>query len=254
MLRVAIELWSATKDLFPSKRHLRMVMGLVTLATIVSISELLLAKLFSDLILPSEPRSSSNLIILSVIFLGVFGLLRIINFVREYYRLNIFEKALTEDSGSKFANSWKWATAMELTALLTIVGRFVFISILLFYFSIPFALCNLILSVILFQTFALQMKRQYIEQRKFRKLQLEKKPVTNAEKVKTRILAGESISLISAFGMLLMFGALILFSTKDVIEPTIAFTLFIALRMIGQIYSGFSSGLMRYVRARVYCE
>lgn len=254
MLRVAIELWSATKDLFPSKRHLRMVMGLVTLATIVSISELLLAKLFSDLILPSEPRSSSNLIILSVIFLGVFGLLRIINFVREYYRLNIFEKALTEDSGSKFANSWKWATAMELTALLTIVGRFVFISILLFYFSIPFGLCNLILSVILFQTFALQMKRQYIEQRKFRKLQLEKKPVTNAEKVKTRILAGESISLISAFGMLLMFGALILFSTKDVIEPTIAFTLLIALRMIGQIYSGFSSGLMRYVRARVYCE
>ena len=205
MVSVAIELWSATKDLFPSRKHLRMVMGLVTLATIVSISELLLAKLFSDLILPSEPRSSSNLIVLSVIFLGVFGLLRIINFIREYYRLNIFEKALTEDSSSRFANSWKWATAMELTALLTLVGRFVFISILLFYFSVPFGLCNLILSVILFQTFALQMKRQYIEQRKFRKLQLEKKPVTNAEKVKTRILAGESISLISAFGMLLMF-------------------------------------------------
>ena len=31
------------------------------------------------------------------------------------------------------------------------------------------------------------------------------------------------------------------------IEPTIAFTLFIALRMIGQVYAGFSSGLMRYV-------
>ena len=254
MVRVGIELWSATKDLFPSKKHLRMVIGLVTLATIVSISELLLARLFSDLILPSEPRSSSNLIVLSVIFLGVFGLLRIINFIREYYRLNVFEKALTEDNSSRFANSWKWATAMELTALLTLVGRFVFISILLFYFSVPFGLCNLALSVILFQTFALQMKRQYTEQRKFRKLQFEKKPVTNAEKVKTRILAGESISLISALGMLLMFGALILFSTRDVIEPTIAFTLFIALRMIGQVYAGFSSGLMRYVRARVYCE
>jgi len=254
MMRIAIELWSATKDLFPTRKHLRMVIGLVALATIVSISELLLARLFSDLILPSEPRSSSNLIILSVIFLGVFGLLRVINFIREYYRLNVFEKALSEDSSSRFANSWKWATAMELTALLTLAGRFVFISILLFYFSLPFGLCNLILSVILFQTFAAQMKRQYVEQRKFRKLQLEKNPVPNAEKVKTRILAGESISLISAFGMLLMFGALILFSSKDVIEPTIAFTLFIALRMIGQVYSGFSSGLMRYVRARVYCE
>jgi len=254
MIRIAIELWSATKGLFPTRKHLRMVIGLVALATIVSISELLLARLFSDLILPSEPRSSSNVIILSVIFLGVFGLLRVINFIREYYRLNVFEKALSEDSSSRFTNSWKWATAMELTALLTLVGRFVFISILLFYFSLPFGLCNLILSVILFQTFAAQMKRQYVEQRKFRKLQLEKNPVPNAEKVKTRILAGESISLISAFGMLLMFGALILFSSKDVIEPTIAFTLFIALRMIGQVYSGFSSGLMRYVRARVYCE
>ena len=42
--------------------------GLVTLATIVSISELLLARLFSDLILPSEPRSSSNLVVLSIGF------------------------------------------------------------------------------------------------------------------------------------------------------------------------------------------
>jgi len=62
------------------------------------------------------------------------------------------------------------------------------------------------------------------------------------------------VVVLLSFGMLLMFGALILFSSKDVIEPTIAFTLFIALRMIGQVYSGFSSGLMRYVRARVYCE
>ena len=242
MVRVAIELWSATKDLFPSRRHLRMVMGLVTLATIVSISELLLARLFSDLILPSEPRSSSNLVVLSIVFLGVFGLLRIINFIREYYRLNVFEKALSEDNSNRFANSWKWATAMELTALLTLVGRYVFISILLFYFSVPFGVCNLILSVVLFKTFALQMKRQYVEQRKFRKLQLEKKPVTNAQKVKTRILAGESIALISAFGMLLMFGALILFSTKDVIEPTIAFTLFIALRRLGKSTLDFHLG------------
>ena len=110
------------------------------------------------------------------------------------------------------------------------------------------------MSFILFQIFQVQMKRQYVEQRKLRKLQLQKQTVTNAEKVRTRILAGEWISLFSAFGMLLLFGTLILFSARDYIDPTIAFTLFIALRMLGQVYSGFSSGLMRYVRARVYSE
>ena len=104
---------------------------------------------------------------------------------------------------------------MELTALLTLVGRYVFISILLFYFSVPFGVCNLILSVVLFKTFALQMNRQYVEQRKFRKLQLEKETRNECAEGKDENPAkGESISLISAFGMLLMFGALILFSTK----------------------------------------
>ena len=254
MRKITIELWSSAKDLFPTYRDRRMVLGLVALATIVSISELLLARLFSELILPSEPRKNSEIIILSTVFLFVFALLRLINFGREYYRLNVFEKALSDDETNRFSNSWRWATAMELTSLLTMLGRFIFISALLFYFSIPFGVCNLILSVILFQVFSIQMKRQYVQQRKFRKLQLQKKTVSNAEKVRTRILAGESISLFSAFGMLLLFGALILFSARDLIDPTIAFTLFIALRMLGQVYSGFTSGLMRYVRARVYSE
>ena len=254
MRKIAIELWSSAKDLFPTYRDLRMVLGLVALATIVSISELLLARLFSSLILPSEPRETSEIIVLSAVFLGVFALLRLVNFGREYYRLNVFEKALTDDDTNRFSNSWRWATAMELTSLLTMIGRFVFIFALLFYFSVPFGICNLVLSFILFQIFQVQMKRQYVEQRKLRKLQLQKQTVTNAEKVRTRILAGEWISLFSAFGMLLLFGTLILFSARDYIDPTIAFTLFIALRMLGQVYSGFSSGLMRYVRARVYSE
>ena len=127
MRKIAIELWSSAKDLFPTYRDLRMVLGLVALATIVSISELLLARLFSSLILPSEPRETSEIIVLSAVFLGVFALLRLVNFGREYYRLNVFEKALTDDDTNRFSNSWRWATAMELTSLLTMIGRFVFI-------------------------------------------------------------------------------------------------------------------------------
>ena len=45
---------------------------------------------------------------------------------------------------------------------------------------------------------------------------------------------------------------LLLLFANDAVTPAKAFVLFIALRMVGQIYSGLSSGLMRFARARVF--
>ncbi len=240
-------------EIFPSSSEQRMVARLVALTTIISLSELLIARFFSFLIMPTEGANSSNLTFLSIIFLSIFGVLRVINYGKEYYRLNVFEKALVErDGANNFANSWRWAAAMELTSLLALCGRWLFITALLFWFSWIFGFISFLVGVLIFNIFSIQMRRQYILQKNFIDLRNDKIKVSNALKVKTRVLAGELGSLASAFGLLLLFATLIFLNADAAITPSVAFTLFIAVRMLGQMYSGFSSGLMRYVRARVY--
>ena len=46
-------------------------------------------------------------------------------------------------------------------------------------------------------------------------------------------------------------GVLIVFAITGVVDAGNALVLFLAVRMIGQMYSGISSGLMRFARARV---
>ncbi len=255
MKNIITELWESTKDLFPTRRESQMIMGVILLAVFISVSEILLAHFFSLLILPSEPRSTKNLIFLGLIFLVVFSIFRVVNFAKEHYRLNIFEKSLTESkSESQVTNSWRWATAMELTTLLILFGRLFFVSALLFFFSPLFGVCNLIVGIGIFQVFSWRLRKQFKSQYEFRKKLKAKEKVTNAEKVRTRVMSAEIGSLLSSVGLIILLSVLILLYARDSLDPAKAFVLFIAVRMIGQIYSGLSSGLMRFARARVYSE
>ncbi len=92
------------------------------------------------------------------------------------------------------------------------------------------------------------------KQREFRTMQLARSPATNAQKVRTRVRAGELGSLIAYSGVVLLTGLLILLTLVDIVAPGTAFVLFIALRMMGQMLTGISTGLMRYVRARAFSE
>ena len=255
MKQIIDELRITAADLFPSRHERRMVLGVISLTVVISISELLLAHFFSLLILPNNQRETKDLLLLGLLFLLLFSVMKVINFGKEHFRLSIFEKSLDQNqTTSQASDSWKWATAMELTSLMAMGGRLFFISILLFFFSPVFGLCNLIVGLAIFQILSLRYRNQYRSQREFRVKQKQKKPVSNSEKVRTRIIAGEIGSLISSAGLILLLGVLLLLYAKGNIDAAKAFVLFIAVRMVGQIYSGFSSGLMRFARARVLSE
>ena len=252
---IVTELIKTTNNLFPSRKEVRMISGVIGLAIFISISELLMAHFFSLLILPDKPRSSGSLIFLSCIFLLSFAGLRLANFAKEHYKLRVFEQSFNnQEKKGRASDSWRWATAMELTTLLSMCGRLIVLSAILFYFSPIFGICNLLIGVGVFQVLSYRLSQQFESQYNFRHKQLIKEPVTNAEKVRTRIIAGEIGSLASSAGLIFLFGILIFLYAKDYVDPAKAFVLFIAIRMVGQIYSGFSSGLMRFARARVYSE
>ena len=126
------------------------------------------------------------------------------------------------------------------------------LSILLFFFSPIFGICNLVIGIGVFQILSWRLDKQFKSQYAFKEKQRTNDPVSNAEKVRTRVISGEIGSLLSSTGVIILLGVLIFLFANGDITPAKAFVLFIALRMVGQLYSGLSSGLMRFARARVF--
>lgn len=248
------ELRAALAELFPTRRDTFIVTGLVLFGAVVSGAEMLTAKLFSDIILPSGSgtRPMQDTILLAVLFLVVFGGLRVVNYAQNLYRVNVFEKAFdgrTDKSGS--GESWRWATAMELTTVLTMTARIAVIALVLFVISPIFGVANIVLFLLIAEVFGAAVRRQFVTQEAFRDRQKAKAPASSAEKVRARIKAGEASSLLASLGVMALMGVLIVLAITGVVVAGDALVLFLAVRMIGQMYSGISSGLMRFTRARV---
>ena len=240
-------------DLFRTRRDFWVVAGLVLFGAMVSAAELLAAQLFSTIIIPGEgpARSTNETIWLAVGFLVVFGVLRVLNFGQSVYRVNVFEKAFQGASASRAGESWRWATAMELTSILSMAARIVVVGAALFLLSPLFAAANLLIALVVLQVFGMSLRRQLVTQQGFRDQQRSKDPASSADKVRARIKAGELGALLASVGVMILMAILIALTILGEIPAGAALVSFLAVRMIGQMYSGISTGLMRFARARV---
>jgi len=234
-------------DLFRTRRDFWVVAGLVLFGALVSAAELLAAQLFSIIIIPGEgpARSTNDTIWLAVAFLVVFGGLRVLNFGQSLYR------AFQGTSASRAGESWRWATAMELTSILSMAARIVVVSAALVLLSPLFAAANALIALVVLQMFGMTLRRQLVTQQGFRDQQLSKEPASSADKVRARIKAGELGALLSSVGVMILMAVLIALTILGEIPAGAALVSFLAVRMIGQMYSGISTGLMRFARARV---
>jgi hypothetical protein len=253
MISLVSEFRSAMADLFRTRRDFWVVAGLVLFGAMVSAAELLAAQLFSTIIIPGEgpARSTNETILLAVAFLVVFGGLRVLNFGQSLYRVNVFEKAFQGKSASRAGESWRWATAMELTSILSMVARVVVVSAALFLLSPLFAVANVLIALGVLQVFGMSLRRQIVTQQGFRDQQLSNDPASSADKVRARIKAGELGALLSSVGVMILMAVLIALTILGQMTAGAALVSFLAVRMIGQMYSGISTGLMRFARARV---
>jgi len=252
---IAADLRLSVVDLFTVRRDRRVVLGLVALAAAVSTTELAATKLFSELILPGAARTSGKTAILVVLFFAVFGGLRLVNYAREMYRLRVFERALTESGTTNAAgDSWRWAKANEVTSLLSAVSRVVVITVAVVVLAPAFGIAVVIAVALVGKALSMIFTRQLDTQREFRAMQKARTPASNATRVRTRIRAGEIGSLIAYFAVVVLLGALVVLTLQGVVEPGTAFVMFVALRMMGQMLTDISKGLVRYGRARANSE
>ena len=251
---IARDIAASVRELFPVRRDRRVVLGLVALAAIVSMTELAATQLFAVLILPQTDRSTTVTAVLVVLFLLFFGGLRIINFLREKYRINVFERALADSGVSKVTDSWRWAVAMEVTSILSTMGRIAVVVLACLVLAPLFGVAVLVGVAAVGVSLSVLYRRQLSLQREFRAAQLAYRGVDNATKVRTRVIAGETGALFGYAAIVALIGVLLWMILSGLISAGTGFVLFIALRMLGQTLTEVSKGLMRFVRARAFSE
>lgn len=251
MWAIARALAKAGVELFRTPRDRLLVLGLVLLSATVSVAELATAKLFSALILPHGEQTRAEFIELAVLFFVVFGLLRLTHYVQAVYQVSVFEKAFSRGKAvTGKAESWRWATAMELVSILTGFARLLAISVAMFFFAPIFGVVNVIAAVVLIEWFGHSFKRQWVIQQGF-KVQEKTAPIPNAVRVRARIKSGAFASLLASIAVMGLLAVLIGLRQGEQVAAGTAIVIFFAVRMEGQIYTGLSTGLMRFARARV---
>jgi len=248
------DLVSGVRELFPVTRDRMVVLGLVALAAVVSFTELAATKLFSTLILPSSDRTGGTTAVLVVLFLLLYGGLRVINFGREMYRINVFERALQDSGVSKVSDSWRWAMAMEVTQILSAIGRMTVVTLAMLVLAPIYGVAVAVVVALVGVWVSVLYRRHWLRQREFRAAQLAYNPVNNATKVRTRIRAGETASLVGYLGVVVLIALLLWLVLAGEVDAGTGFVLFIALRMLGQTLTEVAKGLMRYARARAFSE
>ena len=252
-------LWNLRKsliELFPTNKFRLILVSLSLLAASISVSELLVAKLFTQIILHEGELSRNQLIIFVIAFFLFYGMTRAGQFFQRIYRLHVFEKAFkaSEAEVTNSQDNWRWSLAIELTNILAILTQMGVIILFFIYFNPLFGLVNLLLVLIVLQFIGNLFSKQIKSQRSFVTARKNKQRVNSAVRVKARIKSGEIGILVSGLAMIVLLGLLLYLSYQGEISPSNTVVLFFGLRMQNSSLSNISSGLMRFARARTHSE
>ena len=252
MRRIARELWASSRLLVPKGRYRWQLILLVLIAAAIPVTELLVAKLFTDLVVDGASRPVSELVIAVLIFAVLFSTTRIANYLQKTYRVKFFDKAFGADEREKSSTkeSWEWAMGLELVNVLSFLIQLLVIGGFFFLLNPLFAGINLILILVVLQVMGVLFGRQLKKQRGFVEKKRAKKTVTPAERLGSRIQQAEFGTLLASFGVVILMGALIWFSIEGLITLANTIVFFLGLRLQNTTFSSVSSSLMRFARAK----
>lgn len=250
------QLRGAFLELFPNTKYRLILTGLVLIAAFISVSELAVTKLFTNIILHEGELTKSKMLVMVTAFFLFFGITRAGHFFQRIYRVNVFDKAFknSPDAIAPMKENWRWSLAFELTTILGIITQLVVMVIFFTYLNWVFGVINLLVLAITFQILGHLFKKQISTQRGFIEAKRNKIPTSNFVRVGTRIKSGEIGILFSGIAMLGLLGVLLYLSFQDQINASNTIVLFFGLRMQNSSLSTLSSGLMRFARARTNSE
>lgn len=251
MIAIIRELTSGFKSLFPSGRFRWILVVLSMIAAVISVSELLVLKLFIGIVVREEEVSKSKFIIFGIGILIFFLVTRAAQYFQRTYRVRAFErsfKALSKLRKSGPRNA-EWSMAFELTSLLTNATQLLAVLIFMAILEWQFALLNLLILAVVLTAIATIFNRQLRIQEE---LQIERggRRARPARRHGERIRAAEFGGLISAGGMIALLATLLYLSYVGNMSVSNTLIIFFGTRLQNSAITSGSRSLMRYARAK----
>jgi hypothetical protein len=249
---MASMLWKSARQLVPKGKYRWQLVILVLIAAAIPVTELLVAKLFTDLVVDGANRELSEIVFSVVLFALLFATTRIANYLQKTYRVGFFDRAFGADERQKSANteSWEWAMALEMVNVFSFLTQMFVIAGFFFALSPGFAALNLAFILVVLQVMGVLFTRQFRTQRNFVQKRRAKETVTPAERLGSRIQQAEFGTLLASFGAVIMFAILIWLSISGSISLSNTIVFFLGLRLQNTTFSSVSSALMRFARAK----
>jgi hypothetical protein len=252
MKKLAQELWQSARLLVPTNKFRAQLILLVLIAAAIPVTELLVAKLFTDLVIDGANKPLSAIIINLVIFGLLFLATRVANYIQKTYRVKFFDRAFGADKREKTAvgESWEWAMALELVNVLSFMVQAFVITAFFFFLNPLVASVTLVMILILLQVLGRVFAYQLLTQRGFVEKRRAKEVVTPAERLGSRIKSAEFATLLGSVFIVILMVLLVIFSLQGVISLSSTIVFFLGLRLMNTTFSSISSALMRFARAK----
>ncbi len=252
MLALPRALAQTYQDLVPRGRHRWRLLSLVLVGAAIPLTELLVTKIFTDVITGGTTQSlaelAPQLVLFAVLFLGT----RVAHYAQRIDRVRFLEAAFGADERAFPANveSWRWALGLELVTILTATIQ-VFVMAACFVLLAPvFGVVNVVLIAVLAEILGRLFTRQSVEQRRYVESGRARARIATHVRVRSRIVSAEVGGLISAVGVLLLLVVLLAMSINGLVSPANTIVLFLGLRMQNSTLSTLSGSVMRFARAR----
>lgn len=219
-------------------------------ASIISISELGIAKVFTEIVVKIN-RSEGFPILLTFVFVSFSVSARIGHYFQRTRRINILDKIIKRSNLKNIDNSWNLSLAIELANIISFILQILIIQIFLVTLSFQFAILSLVSTIFIFWVFdRLASKQEEFQKQVFRS-RYNRKNISSYSKIFERVRGGELGGLVSGAITVGLLVALIAFHQLELISTPNAIVAFFAVRMLASNLNSLASSLMRQARAVV---
>lgn len=237
------------RHLFPRGRFRFVLIILSMIAAAISVSELLVMKIFATLVLHEGDFDRAVLGWAIVGFFIFFIVTRFGQFYQRNYRVKALARsfrAAKKEKTTKEENR-EWAMAFELTNILSLGAQLVAIIIFFLILNPIIAVINVVILLVILQVVAGIFRRQIAIQAALNAE--DRKKVKPDKRYGVRIKAAETGALVSGAGMLVLLAILLYFSINGEITAANTLVIFLGARLQNSVIANGSRTLMRYAKS-----
>lgn len=249
MFFIAREMVAGFRHLFPHGRFRWILIALSLIAAAISVSELLVMKFFSTLVLHEGDFDRELLIWAIVGFFVFFVVTRVGQFFQRNYRVKALERAFSRSGQERNTRqeNREWAMAFELTNVMSYGTQLVAILGFFFILNPIISAFNLLIILVILQSVGIIFKKQLVVHARLNAPEPGKK-VKPHQRHGERIRAAEKGALVSGAGMLALLALLLYLSISGDITPANTLVIFLGARLQNSVINNTSQSLMKYAR------